>query len=241
MMEIPIETDPCNFLKDGKPCFRGRVRYNGVVHDEELLDETAVACGGANPAFIRCVWKVFFDKCAQAIGAGKRIDCEDFSGGMGVHGTFKTADAPWDPELNALVPYLTPKGRIKVAAEGLVGVNVTKGPSVSVRSVMQDIDGAVEDVIVALPGDIVLLIAGTGLRVDTEAEDEGVFLVDAKTGETVATGQVTGATATTLDCMFGELPPAGQYLLAVSSRNGMGDAYGVATGKRKVTVKAVEE
>ena len=70
-MEVPFETEPCTFLKDGKPCFRGRVVYGDLVTNDELIAETAVACGGANPDFVTCVCKTYMGKVGAALSAGK--------------------------------------------------------------------------------------------------------------------------------------------------------------------------
>lgn len=237
-MEVPFETEPCNFLKDGKPCFRGRVVHEEVVTEDELIAQTATACGGANPAFVRCVRNTYFDKVGAALNTGKRIESEDFRGGLAVHGTFSSSDAPWDPEVNYITPYLTPCGRLKAATKGLTAVNVTAGPRVQLRSVMQDVEGATEGIIVPVEGGAELLLAGNGFLLDVEAGDENVTLRDVKTGEVKATGRVTATMSTTLDVTFDELPPAGKYLLVVASRAGMGMDYGVAEGRRKVTVQA---
>ena len=239
-MDVPFETVPCSFLKDGKPCFYGRTIQDEVETEDELIAETAVACGGANPAFVKCVRNTYFDKVCAALNAGKRIEGEDFRAGLAVHGTFDNSDSPWNPDVNSISPYFTPCGRLKAAVKGMKAVNVTSGPRVQVRSVVQAVEGSTEGVIVPMSGGASLLLAGVGFLLDVEAEDEGVTLRDVKTGQVKAVGTVTEVRSTTLDVTFDELPEAGQYLLVVASRNGMGMDYGVAEGKRKVTVQAVE-
>lgn len=236
-MTIPYMTSLCNFMKDGKPCFMGRVLSGMTIGEDALLERAAVRCGGVDPAFVKCALHSYFGEVASEFQKGNRVEGEFFSGGVSVRGPFGSADAPWNSEVNTLATYLTPRGKLKDAVRDLTATNVTSGPRVSVRSAIQDADGAVEGIVVETPGmtELILLLAGVGLLVDVEASDEGVSLLDPKTGEVKSLGRVTNATSTTLDCSFDPVEP-GQYVLAVASRNGMGASYGVALGKRKVTV-----
>ena len=236
-MTIPYMTVLCNFMKDGKPCFAGRVLSGMTIGEDALLERAAVRCGGVDPAFVKCAVHSYIGEIASEFHRGNRVENEFFSGGVSVRGLFGSADAAWNPKVNTLATYLTPRGKLKEAVRGLTATNVTSGPRVSVRSAIQDATGAVEGIFVETPGmtELILLLAGTGLLVDVEAPDEGVSLLDPKTGEVKSRGRVTNATSTTLDCSFDPVEP-GQYVLAVASRNGMGASYGVALGKRKVTV-----
>ena len=236
-MNVSIKTALSNFTKGGAPCYMGRTLSNGTDHHSDIVHRTAVRCGGVDDAFVDCVIKTYFGQIGQSIAQGKRVESLYFTGGIAVHGMFDTSDAPWDPARHSFEAYLTPRGDLKDAASELTGVNVTKGANVAIKSVLQDRDGAEEGVIVLSEGltELQLLLAGVGLLVDAEAADEGVFLLDAKTGEVVATGRVADVSATTLDCSFDPVEP-GQYVLAVSSRNGMGASFGAAMAKKKVTV-----
>lgn len=236
-MTIPFKTQLCNFTKDGQPCYQGRIQPTAKTGEDTLFARAAVRCGGADPAFVKCAVHSYFGEVASEFQKGNRVEGEFFSGGVSVRGLFGSADAPWNSEVNILTTYLTPRGKLKEAVRDLTATNVTSGPRVSVRSAMQDADGAVEGIFVMTPGmtELILLLAGVGLLVDVEALDEGVSLLDPKTGAVKAIGRVTNATSTTLDCSFDPVEP-GQYVLAVASRNGMGASYGVALGKRKVTV-----
>lgn len=236
-MNVSFKTVLSNFSKGGKPCYSGRTISNGIDRHADIVRRTAVRCGGVDDAFVDCVIKTYYGQVRQSLAQGKRVDSLFFTAGTTVHGLFDSSDAPWDPVRHSFEAHLTPRGALKEATAELTGVNVTKGANVAVKSVLQDADGAEEGVIELYDGltELSLLIAGVGLQVDVEAADEGTFLLDAKTGEVVATGRVTNATAITLDCAFDLVEP-GQYVLAVASRNGMGASYGVAMGKRKVSV-----
>ena len=236
-MNVSIKTALSNFTKGGMPCYSGRTISNGTDHHSDIVHRTAMRCGGVDDAFVDCIVRTYFGQIGQSIAQGKRVESLYFTSGIAVHGTFDSSDAPWDPARHSFEMYLTPRGDFKEAVSGLTGVNVTKGAYVSIKSVLQDRDGAEESVIVLYDGltEILLLLAGTGLLVDAEAADEGVFLLDAKTDEVVATGRVTSTSATTLDASFDPVEP-GKYMLAVSSRNGMGASFGAVLAKRKVTV-----
>ena len=239
-MTVPFKTQLCNFTKGGKPCYMGRTQPTAKTGEDVLVERASVRCGGADPAFVKCAVQSYFSEVASELSQGNRVESEFFSGGVSVHGDFPSSDAPWDAQRNFLATYLTPRGKLKDAPKDLTGVNVTKGAQAKVRSVMQDAEGAVEGILVETDAmlELLVLLAGAGLLVDVEAPDEGVSLLDPKTGEVKAVGRVTHATSTTLDCSFDPVEP-GQYVLAVYSRNGMGSSYGVAVGKRKVTVVRV--
>ncbi len=236
-MNVPFITQLCNFTKDGKPCYCARSLPGAKTGEDVIFDRASIRCGGIDPAFMKFSVRSYLGEVANELSKGNRVESEFFTGGVSVRGDFPTSDAPWDPERNRLTVYLTPRGPLKDVVKGMTAVNMTEGPRTVVRSVMQDMEGAEESVFRVLPGmqELLALIAGTGLLVDVQASDEGVDLLDPKTGEVKAVGRVTHATSTTLDCSFDPVEP-GQYVLAVASRDGMGASYGVAVGRRKVTV-----
>ena len=236
-MTVPFKTHLSNLTKGGKPCYQGRTQPGAKTGEDPIMERAARRCGNADAAFMKCAVHAYFGEVATEFSKGNRVESAFFSGGVSVRGVVPTSDAPWDPERNALTVYLTPRGKLKDAVKGLTGENVTDGAHTTIRSALQDQEGAVEGIFVETPGmlELLVLLAGAGLLVDVEAPDEGVSLLDPKTGEVRAVGRVTNATTTTLDCSFDPVEP-GQYVLAVFSRNGMGSAYGVAMAKRKVTV-----
>ena len=70
--------------------------------------------------------------------------------------------------------------------------------------------------------------------------DEGVWLADPKTGETVATATVERSDSQTIDCVFAEPPEPGVYTLVVACRNGMRESLKPATAKVKNIVVRAE-
>ena len=69
--------------------------------------------------------------------------------------------------------------------------------------------------------------------------DEGVWLVEPKTGDIVATATVERSDSQTIDCVFETPPEPGAYTLVVACRNGMRESLKPATAKVKnVVVKA---
>ena len=84
-----------------------------------------------------------------------------------------------------------------------------------------------------------ILIQGQKLGISPDNPDEGVWLVNAKTGEIVATATVERSDSQTIDCVFAEPPEPGTYTLVVSCRNGMRESLKPATAKVKnIVVKA---
>jgi hypothetical protein len=77
------------------------------------------------------------------------------------------------------------------------------------------------------------------LGISPDNPDEGVWLVNPKTGEIAATATVERSDSQTIDCVFAEPPDPGTYTLVVSCRNGMRESLKPATAKIKnFTVKA---
>ena len=228
-MGIKYSTYLCNFKKGERPCYAARIKNNGTIGQDAFLSRIAELSGETKER-VRFTWDLAMSEIARCLKNGNRVELEVLSGGIGVQGTFASANASWDPAKNALVPFVNAKGDLKKALEGLSAENVTEGAVLSIKSVL-DTDRKEDGVISALT----VYVSGVNLK-QTDREDEGVWLEDAD-GEIVAKAAVTRSDTTTVDCSFPTLPAPGKYRLVIAGRNGAGEEFGVSMAKKNVEVK----
>ncbi len=223
-------------VKGEVPAYRAVVVNNGCVTEEVLARDIAEDCG-LKPAVVRSVLELFFEHLAMEFRNGMRANLEQLEGGIAIRGTAEGGNAKWSESDLELVAYLNAKGDLKHPFKDVEPVNVTDAVAVVVRRVLDEeyeTDGWITGA-----EDVSVLVSGSGLKVDAEAEDEGCWLADCATNRVLVMGTVTASSTTTLDVTFPTLPPDGSYWLVVASRGGLGAEYGVSIGRRKVTVKAV--
>lgn len=234
-MKLKFKTALSNIGKNEKPCYRAIVCHNGTVEAKYVAEKAAKAAGvAANVA--KFYLEKFLRHAVDALVGGCRVEAEDlFRAMLSVTGTFAAADAAWNSAKNALSPNFAAKGIVKDAFAGAEAENTTKGAKVQISRVL--------DVLAHIPDVLTVgqkaLLSGQGMLVDTEAEDEGVWLENAE-GVNVAAGTIVNRTDTTLDCTFAEWPEPGAYRICVASRGGLGERYGVAVAKRQIEVAAGE-
>ncbi len=233
-MKLRYKTRLSNLKKGDRPCYQAWVVHGGTRSKGEIVKEVSLR-SGLPDAVVDCVLRLFFETVREEVRDGFRFDTGDVSGAAYVQGTFGSLDDPWDASRHRLVVRLNAKGALRDALKGHTPVNVTEGAKVSVKSVL-DVDHAVDGAIYGT-SDVAVRVSGVGLAVDAEAGDEGVWLEDA-TGAVIARASVAEASDTMLDCTFAELPADGAYTFVVASRGGLGAEYGVAMGRRKVSVAA---
>ena len=217
------------------PQYRAIVINNGVVDIDTLSNAIAEECG-LKPAVVKSVIELFFEQIGYEFKNGMRLNLEQMEGGLAIQGTAKASNEPWSAGNLKLVSYLNSKGALKNPFKGITPVNVTDVATVIVRRVLDVVYE--QDGFITGTADVQVFVAGDGLNVNPASEDEGCWLADYATERIVATGTVTASTATTLDVTFASLPADGTYWLVVASRGGRDSTYGVAIGRRKVTVKA---
>lgn len=232
--EVKFKTVLSSLKKGEKPCYRAIPVTTGST-DLEALAQGAAARIGMNVALMKCIAELFLDQIETALREGRRLEIEDlFSGGIVVQGVFDAANSPWERGKHRLTPRFSAKGEMKKALNGAVGVNVTEGNRCRITSVL---DGILKtEGVISHGDDVEVFVAGGTFLVDTTQADEGVWL-ESESGEVVAFGEVTGSTATTLDCTFAATPDAGNYKFVVATRGGLGPGYGVSIARRSVVVR----
>ena len=148
-----------------------------------------------------------------------------------VRGAFDSLTGPWVKGKNVLVVEAVEMDPFKSVLAGIVPTNDTEGAKPVINTVFDETTREYD----VIAGTDVFSVAGADLGPDTEKDDEYVAFVDKDGVEHKAE-----ITYSDLQNVKGRLPaalPAGEYTLAVYTRSGMGEEYGVRKATRKITVK----
>ena len=214
--------------------YTAHVQTNGTLGRDELAERLA-----ERTKQDVSLWKYFLDALSDEIGiqllAGYRINLGQLTTGFAIRGAFMSEDDAFDHARHKLVATVRTLDPLKSAMSAVSPENVTLGLSCTVAAVMDAVTKRLSEI----TGTNLLLIQGMRLGISPDNPDEGVWLVDPKTGETVATATVERSDSQTIDCAFEEPPEPGTYTLVVACRNGMRESLKPATAKVKnVVVKA---
>ena len=182
------------------------------------------------------LWKYFLDALSDEIGiqllAGYRINLGQLTTGFAIRGAFMSEDEAFDPARHQLVATIRTLDPLKGAMSAVLPENVTLGLTCTVAAVMDAVTKRLSEI----TGTNRVLIQGQKLGISPDNPDEGVWLADPKTGETVATATVERSDSQTIDCAFEVPPEPGTYTLVVACRNGMRESLKPATAKVKGVV-----
>ena len=237
MNSITFKLEKVSRALTDKRLYRASVQANGIVGRDELAERMAARTKqDAN------LWKYFLDTLADEIDGqlleGNRIKLGRLLMGFSIRGTFANEDDPFDPEKHRLVTTLRLLDPLKGAIAEAVPENITSGLSCSIASAMDAVTKKVSEV----TGTNHLMLQGRKLGISPDNPDEGVWLVDPKTDEIVATATVERSDSQTIDCVFAEPPPSGRYTLVVSCRNGARESLAPAVARVKdFSVKAASD
>ena len=231
---MPIEGMPIPDAITDKVIYRANVQTNGTVGRDELA-----ALMATRTKQDASLWKYFLDALSEEIMtqliAGYRINLGQLTTGFAIRGAFMSEDEAFDPERHQLIATVRTLDPLKSAMSAVLPENVTLGLTCTVAAVMDAVTKRVSEI----TGTNRVLIQGQKLGISPDNPDEGVWLVNAKTGDIVATATVERSDSQTIDCVFAEPPEPGTYTLVVSCRNGMRESLKPATAKVKnVVVKA---
>ena len=217
-----------------KVIYRANVQTNGTIGRDELA-----ALMAARTKQDASLWKYFLDALSDEIGiqllAGYRVNLGQLTAGFAIKGSFMSEDDTFDPARHQLIATVRTLDPLRSAMSTVSPENVTLGLTCIVAAVMDAVTKRISEI----TGTDRVLIQGQKLGISSENPDEGVWLVDPKTGETIATATVERSDSQTIDCVFAEPPEPGTYTLVVACRNGMRESLKPATAKVKnVVVKA---
>ena len=217
-----------------KTVYTAHVQTNGTLGRDELAERLA-----ARTKQDVSLWKYFLDALSDEIGiqllAGYRINLGQLSTGFAIKGSFMSEDEAFDPAKHQLIATIRTLEPLKGAMSAVLPENVTLGLTCTVAAVMDAVTKRLSEI----TGTNRVLIQGQKLGISPDNPDEGVWLVNAKTGDIVSTATVERSDSQTIDCVFSEPPEPGTYTLVVACRNGMRESLKPATAKVKnVVVRA---
>ena len=217
-----------------KPLYFAHVQTNGTIGRDELA--TRLATRTKQDVSL---WKYFLDALSEELFAqllaGYRVNLGQLSAGFAIRGAFLSEDDTFTPGRHQLVATVRTLNPLREALAEVSPENITLGLSCTVASVMDAGTKRLSEI----TGTNRVLIQGQKLGISEDNPDEGVWLADPKTGETVATSTVFRSDSQTIDCAFTEPAAPGVYTLVVSCRNGARESLKPATAKiRNVIVKA---
>lgn len=149
-----------------------------------------------------------------------------------VKGSFAGSKGPWVKGRNYLLVNAVELDPFKSTMDGVIPSNKTDGAKPAISSVLDNVTGKYD----VIAGTDEFTIAGTDLGPDSEKADEYVAVLD-KDGLLVAKADIVYSSLQLVRCAFAQALEAGSYTLAVFTRSGMGEAYGVKSATRKISVK----
>ena len=148
-----------------------------------------------------------------------------------VKGSFAGSKGPWVKGKNYLLLNAVELDPFKSTLEGLIPSNKTDGAKPDISSVLDNVTGKYD----VIAGTNEFTIAGTDLGPDSEKADEYVALLD-KDGQMAAKAEIVYSSLQLVRCALAAAIEPGAYTLAVFTRSGMGEAYGVKSATRKITI-----
>ena len=219
---------------EGHKVYVARMKPTVSYRDDDLIRDVAEATNQSEAA-VRYFEEMRRAMIERALRDGKAVYVGGVANIVTVQGPFDTIDGEFDPSRNKLAVTGFTYGSRQRCLEGIVPENMEKGALPRLGSVREE--GQAENELCVAGRTI--SITGSDLKLDASAEDEGVRLVDAKTGEVVSVAAVESSGLTTAYCRFAELPPPGRYMLVVATRAGLSREHKVAEASREVAVMEV--
>ena len=217
-----------------KVVYHANVQTNGTVGRDELAERL-----GARTTQDVSLWKYYLDALSEEFRAyllsGYRVNLGQLTTGFAIRGAFMSEDDQFDHARHQLIPTVRTLNPLRSAIAAISPENITVGLTCTVASAMDAVTKRLSEI----TGTNLLLIQGMRLGISPDNPDEGVWLVDPKTGDIVAAATVEQSDSQTIDCAFEVPPEPGTYTLVVACRNGMRESLKPAVAKIKnFTVKA---
>ena len=211
-----------------KPYYRAVVQTKGIFGTEEIAERLAERTKLA-AVNLRYFLDVLSDEIETLLLEGNRVNLGRFAMSLAIRGSFSSEDEAFDPSKHKLAAVVRTLKPFKDTLDKVVPENVTSELFCSVDSVMDSATKQLSEI----TGSNRLLIQGRHLGISPDNPDEGVWLVDSKTGDKVATAIVERSDSQTIDCVFIDPPPPGIYTLVVSCRNGKRESLNPAVARVK--------
>lgn len=238
MTTINYKVLPSSILSGEVPVGRYQVFHNGTVREDTIYAGVSKKSGQPMP-LVKATIKMTFDEIMECLMRGYRVEFPEVSATLSIPGKVESGSAESRKATPPkLVAHFNAKGDFKKCCQGpeFELVNVTKGATVVVNGVIDDISRTPD--VLTNGVNVEVHVTGNGLYMpDIDDPTVGAYLAD-KNGAVVAKATITETTGMTLVCVFPvlELQPD-TYKFCVASRNGLDSAqYGVTIGRRNVTV-----
>ena len=209
-----------------KPFYRAVVQNKNIYGHNELAERLASRTR-LEAANFRYFLDVLSDEIEKLLLEGNRVNLGRFAMGLAIRGSFSSEDEEFDQSKHKLAAVVRTLKPFKDTLDKVVPENVTGGLSCRVYSAMDSVSKRLSEI----AGTNRLLIQGLRLGISPDNPDEGVWLVDSKTRNRVATAVVERSDSQTIDCVFNELPSPGMYTLVVSCRNGKRESLSPAIAR----------
>jgi len=206
---------------------------NTGTFDTESLVEAVAKTAGADAEYVRYLESVRRREIVKALRSGKKVYLDGMVLTSAIRGKFDTIDGDFDENRNSVVVTGYTYGDLQDSLKDIVPQNVVTGGHPTLSRI-QEI-GQTEDEVLVTGQNVT--VTGRDLGPSADAADEGVKLVNQKTGAVAALATLVSSNLAEVVCSFAALPSAGRYLLVVSTRAGNGAAYKVVTATREVEVR----
>jgi len=201
--------------------------------DSAKLSEAVAEAAKVDVELVRYLEAVRRREIVKALRSGKKVFLDGIALASAVRGKFDTIDGTFDANRHEVVVTGYTYGAFQDSLKDVVPQNVVTGGRPTLSRIREAEQG--EDEVLSTGQNVT--VTGRDLGPSSERSDEGVSLVDIKTGETVSTARILSSNLAEVVCSFASLPSAGRYLLVVSTRAGNGAEYKVVTASREVVVK----
>ena len=196
-------------LTVGKTCYQGQLRHNDILSEEETKKLFAQHCGEQESRTTRYV-DALSEFIAHCVENGYHVDFGSFAVGLRFRGGLKSANAPFDPKVNAITVEMTPGKKIRRAVESLKPVNVTEERNWYLGAVHQDTPYAIYDQIDPV-GPRQVTLVGRMPVIDPTRPDEG-FWIENDAGERLLDAEVVKSNVGHAICtLTGSLPPGDHW------------------------------
>lgn len=235
---IKCKTAQTNLKRGEKPLHRFYVIHNGTVRSDTIYSKVSQKSGVPQP-LVQTIDQLIAEQKKEEVSHGYRVEMPDESVILTLPGTVESATAEACAKVAPKpVVRILAKGELKTCCQGpdFVVENVTEGPSVNVRSVIDNVSR--QPNVLTNGSGIEVHAVGSGLYIPDLADaTTGAFVADSE-GRVLATARVIESSASVVKCVFDTLDlPEGDYKFCVASRNGLDPAlYGVSIGRKNVTV-----
>jgi hypothetical protein len=218
MDKLLCKTQLSNLGSGETPIFMLKPENVVEMTESEFLTTFARILGWST-AKARFALDAYGQAILDALSANKYVQAGPFNAKLAVKGSLQSMTEQPNKINNPVVANITAAGALKDALSLIEVVNNSEVVAAAIYEVMQAGASGVNRIESA---DGVITITGTGLMLDLNAADEGVWLADKNTGAVVKNADVSYSDHGVIRCAFNaaSFPEDGQYRLVVATRDG---------------------